>query len=137
MSDSSSGAETPQEHLANQIEQLERMTAAATELQHRVESLRVSRWSPGHEVEVSVGSTGLLDGIEFTSRAMALPAGALSALILTTLRSALAELQAKVEALAEEAGPSLTATNYLSSYRAAFAEPLAKLAGDPGAESGR
>lgn len=134
MSDNASGAPTPQEHLANQIDQLERMATAATALQHRVESLRISRWSPGHEVEVSVVSTGLLDGIEFTNRAMALSADALSALILTTLRSALADLQARVEELATEAGPSLAADNYLASYRAAFAEPLAKLAaeGDQG-----
>ncbi|GAA3809380.1 YbaB/EbfC family nucleoid-associated protein [Cellulomonas soli] len=71
--------------------------ARANAIQSRLQALRVSVWSPGHEVAVTVDHTGLVVDLEFTDRALDRGPAALGETITRTARSALEQLAVQAE----------------------------------------
>ncbi|GIG22546.1 hypothetical protein Cch01nite_32700 [Cellulomonas chitinilytica] len=62
-----------------------------------VESVRVTEWSPGREVAVTLDHAGLLVDVEFTERALAASPLSLGLTITSTVRRATARLLVDVE----------------------------------------
>jgi hypothetical protein len=62
-----------------------------------VESVRVTEWSPGREVAVTVDHAGLLADVQFTDRALAASPLSLGLTITSTVRRALTRLESEVE----------------------------------------
>lgn len=105
-------------------EQVERATA----MQHAMERLSVTRWSPGREVRVTIDSAGLLQDVEFTEASRTRSAARLSRLLLTALHAATEDLRAGVaQVAAEHAGPDDLARTLVAEYDSALVAPLAAM----------
>jgi DNA-binding protein YbaB len=104
-------------------EQVER----AESMRRHVDSLQVSRWSPGREVRVTLASSGLLVDVEFDERAQLRTAAVLSRAVLTALRGAMDDLRSRVsEIAADHDGQDGMAASLVASYDRALSEPLAE-----------
>lgn len=112
----------------------------AESLRQQIEAISVSRWSPGREVLVTLDSTGMLSDVQFAEAARERSAPALSRAVLTALRGAFDDLQARVAEVAERhaepghAGPDRAAAWVVASYEQALAAPLSQYR--PGDEPG-
>jgi DNA-binding protein YbaB len=105
------------------VAQARRQEAAALALQHRIEAIRVERWSPRGELRVVVDHSGLLRDVELTDAAMRTGAAALSRLLMATVREARALLRdAVVEASLDEHGrPTALGRSLTAEYARTFA----------------
>ncbi|MEP7766158.1 YbaB/EbfC family nucleoid-associated protein [Sanguibacter sp. 25GB23B1] len=109
---------------------------SAEALERDVTALRVSRWSPGRTVRVTLDNAGLLTDIEFADAARSRSAAALSREALTALRGAMDDLQARVaEVAADHAGTDGLASTLVTSYDRTLSAPLTEYRPTDDAES--
>lgn len=108
-----------------------RQAELATTMQQSIERVTVSAWSPGREVCVTVDHSGQLSDVTFEDRALRNSPIALGRIVTTTIRRALADLQAKVvEVTRETAGEgNLMALAVENQYRTSFESHLVALDG--------
>ena len=111
-------------------EQSRRQVEAANALQHSIEQVTASVWSPGREVCVTVDHSGQLHDITFSERAERTSTLRLSGIVTTTIRRALAELQSTVAQVARDTvgEGSPLALSVENQYRSSFESSLAALA---------
>jgi hypothetical protein len=91
-----------EQQLTAWTEQARRQQARAAALQSAATSVVVRHWSPGRDVCVTVGSSGLVQDIELTERALAASALTLGRTITATAAAARAELAARLVEAAEQ-----------------------------------
>jgi DNA-binding protein YbaB len=116
-----------QDWIDQRYDALQSLGRSVAVMQERVEALRVERWSTGREVQVVVGSSGLLADVRFSERGLGLDGPSLARVTLDTYRRALRELQELVdETTADETAEAVGAAT-AAGYRAAFAPQIARI----------
>jgi DNA-binding protein YbaB len=116
-----------------QFEELQALSTRGSAIQSTIDEMRVSLWSPGREVRVTVASSGLLEHVEYSARALSVSAEALAATTMKTLRQAIAEVQSRIDDLTLGEDADELSTAVAAEYHTAFATSLAELhSGDIG-----
>jgi hypothetical protein len=108
---------------------LQAMAANAQTIQAEIDATTVSVWSPGHEVRVTVGSTGLLRDLEFTARSETLGNQALGRLTLATLKTALLTLAERIAEAADTSADPAIGSAIAGEYRAGLSDSASRLGG--------
>jgi hypothetical protein len=104
-------------------------SVALESMRERLQKMQTTVTSPGREVTVTLGSSGLLENVQYTARGMQLTGTALAALTLRTIRQAMVQLQASVdEAVAEDPMNEFGAV-MARSYHETFASSIEELNG--------
>lgn len=121
---------------ARQVEANKERARTASTIQANIDATSASAWSRGREVKVTVAANGLLQNVEYAEKADGMNASTLAALTLTTIRQAMAEVQAKIDEIVEVAAPASAdaagvAAQIRASYHDTFAESLSHLEPEP------
>jgi len=121
---------------AKQVAENLQRAAHAQAMQAEIDAMSVSRWSRRREVNVTVASSGLLTGIEYSEQAEGMNSTALASLTMQTIREAMAEVQKKIDEITTadvvaDGGPANVAADIRNAYHRSFAEPLSHLDPEP------
>lgn len=109
---------------------LQAMAADAAAIQAEIDATTVSVWSPGREVRVTIGASGLLRDVEYSTRSEAVSNQALSRLTLATLRQALLTLAERVAEASTARGDTAIGTAIATEYTVEIAQAVFTLDGD-------
>lgn len=122
-------AEQRRIRFARGLAELQEDAAHADRLLGGLSAVTVTETSPGREVTVTIGATGLLQKVEYSSRADDVEPSALARVTLATIGKAMGRLQETVEQLA---GDDDVSRRVVADYCEGLAEPRRRF--DDGSE---
>lgn len=123
-------ADEMQARLRANLAAAEARAADATRIAAELAADGIEVWSPGREVRVRLGANGLLEQVEYGTRAEGYGADGLATLTLRTVASAMRALQERAREVAATAQSPDAAIDAVSAYENAFRGPLARIEGD-------